>query len=222
VDDNALHELTAGYALDALEAADARAYEQHLGRCQACQAELAMFSVGADALAFGAEPAEPPADLRERILAAARGEQPAVAPRLRARGIFVRRPARVLVVAAIAAVAALGLWNAALQRQVDRSHDALRAVALHGAAGSIVVGAAGQATMVLADLGPAPAAKTYEAWVLGGGTTKPAGLFAGGGKTVVVPLSRPLPAGAIVAVTIEPAGGSEQPTSRPFITSSRA
>jgi len=35
----------------------------------------------------------------------------------------------------------------------------------------------------------------------------------------VVRLSHPIEPGAVVAVTVEPAGGSSQPTSKPFITS---
>jgi hypothetical protein len=35
----------------------------------------------------------------------------------------------------------------------------------------------------------------------------------------VVHLARPLPRGAVVAVTIERAGGVDQPTTKPFVTS---
>lgn len=218
MDDNALHELTAGYALDALEAADARAYEQHLAHCPRCQDELAAFAAAAGALAFGAAPAEPPAALRERILSTARAERSNVVP-MRARF----RPAlavRALAVAASAAAVGLGIWNVALHQRLDRSHEALRSVVLHGAAGSVVLGAGGQGTMVVANLVSPPAGKTYEAWVIRDGKAEPAGTFAAGGKTVVVHLLRPVPKGAIVAVTIERAGGAEQPTTQPIITSS--
>ena len=40
----------------------------------------------------------------------------------------------------------------------------------------------------------------------------PAGLFSGGGEHTVVPLTVPVPEGAIVAVTVEQAGGVDQPT----------
>ncbi|MBV8081161.1 MAG: anti-sigma factor, partial [Actinobacteria bacterium] len=46
----------------------------------------------------------------------------------------------------------------------------------------------------------------------------PAGTF-GGGRTVVVHLRGKVPSGAVVGVTVEPAGGSQQPTTQPFITS---
>jgi anti-sigma-K factor RskA len=76
--------------------------------------------------------------------------------------------------------------------------------------------------MVLANLVAAPEGKTYEAWVILDGKATPAGTFEAHGKTVVVHLHRPVPHGAIVAVTTEPAGGSQQPTGQPFITSAQA
>ena len=45
-----------------------------------------------------------------------------------------------------------------------------------------------------------------------GGTPKPAGVFAGGGEQTSFALTRTIPDGATVAVTIEPAGGTDAPT----------
>src|SRR5437762_8553694 len=44
MDDNALHELTAPYALDALDADERRAYEAHPARCDRCRDDLAELS----------------------------------------------------------------------------------------------------------------------------------------------------------------------------------
>ena len=217
---DALHELTAGYALDALDPAETAAYEEHLARCTACQAELASLSAAAGALGLAVEPAEPPPALRERILAAARAERSNIVP-LRARS-RAEVGVRVLAVAATVAAVGLGIWNVALRDRLGRSHEALRALVIHGVAGSVVLGPGGQGTMVVANIAAAPAGKTYEAWVILDGKASPAGTFAGGGKTVVVHLTKPVPSRAFVAVTIERAGGSQQPTSTPFITSSQA
>jgi anti-sigma-K factor RskA len=221
VDDNALHELTAAYALDALDAVESREYEQHLAHCGRCQVELAELSATASALAFGAAPADPPAALRERILDAARAERSNVVPLRRAYRFYGRIPARAIAVAASVVAVGLGIWNIALHRQLASSHQALRSVLLHGAAGSVVLGSSGQGTMVVANLVSPPAGKTYEAWVIVDGRARPAGIFAAGGKTVVVHLRLPVPTGAIVAVTIEREGGSQQPTGHPFITSAQ-
>jgi anti-sigma-K factor RskA len=215
VADDAVHELTAAYALDALDADEARAYERHLAHCERCQRELATLAYAATALAYAPPPADPPAALRERILIAAREERPNVVPLRPHRRINVLH---VVAVAAAAAVVGLVVWNVALQNRLDRAHEALHSAALHGASGSVVVGPNGQGTLVMTGLAAPPSGKTYQAWVIDHGKATPAGLF-GGGKTVVVRLRPPVPKGAIVGVTVEPAAGSKQPTTQPFVTS---
>ena len=49
-----LHELTAAYALDALGADEAEAYEGHLGQCEECREQLAELNDTAASLAFAA------------------------------------------------------------------------------------------------------------------------------------------------------------------------
>jgi anti-sigma-K factor RskA len=216
--DDAVHDLTAAYALDALEPDDARGYEQHLAGCDRCREELASLQGTAGSLAYAVEPARPPAALRGRILEAARAERP---NNLRFLESYHRRNRRVFAaVAAVAACAAVGLavWNITLHDQLGRAKEALRGVPLTGANGSVVV-AGGSGALVVSDLAPAPAGKTYEAWVIRDGRASPAGTFGGGGRTIVIRLTRPLPAGAVVAVTLERAGGVTQPTRKPFITS---
>jgi anti-sigma factor RsiW len=217
--DDAVHDLTAAYALDALEPGEALAYEQHLAGCERCREELALLQAAAGALAYGVEPARPPESLRGRILDAARAERPNVVP-LRAPGSQVRHYRLIAAVAAVAACAAVGLaaWNVSLHDRLDRAQEALRGVPLTGAKGSVIV-AGGSGALVVSDLAPAPAGKTYEAWVVQDGRASPAGTFAGGGRTIVIRLTHALPAGAVVAVTLERSGGVDQPTKTPFITS---
>jgi anti-sigma-K factor RskA len=213
--DDAVHDLTAAYALDALEPDEARGYEEHLAGCERCREELASLQGAAGALAYAAPPARPPEELRGRILASARAERPNVVP-LRPRSWT--RPLAVVAAVAACAVVGLAVWNVSLHNRLDRAQEALRGVPLTGAKGSVVV-SNGSGALVVSDLGPAPAGKTYEAWVIKGGRASPAGTFAGGGRTIVFRLTRPLPAGAVVAVTLEPSGGVAQPTQKPFITS---
>ena len=65
-------ELLALYALDALDASEARALETHLGTCATCGAELVELREAAALLAHASTPAEPRAEVRERILEGAR------------------------------------------------------------------------------------------------------------------------------------------------------
>jgi anti-sigma-K factor RskA len=216
MDDEPLHDLTAAYVLDALDPADLEAFEEHLASCSRCREEVSDLAAAAGALAYAAPPVSPPPALRSRILDAARAERPNVVP------LRPRWAAPIAAVAAVAACAAVGLgvWDVSLHNQLAgvRS-EALVRVPVTGASGSVVLTPGGPGALVLADLAAAPAGRTYEAWVVQGHTATPAGLFRGGDTSTIVPLSRPVPAGAVVAVTIEPAGGSATPTRTPFIVS---
>src|SRR5271165_424884 len=66
-----MHSLSGAYALDALEAgAERDRFARHMSRCQSCASEVRGFREVATALAFAAT-AEPPPELRDRVLAAA-------------------------------------------------------------------------------------------------------------------------------------------------------
>jgi anti-sigma factor RsiW len=213
--DDAVHDLTAAYALDALEPDEARGYEAHLAGCERCREELASLQSAAGALAYAVEPARPPESLRGRILAVAEAERPNVIP-LRPRSLS--RPLAALAAVAACAAVGLGIWNIVLHNRLDSAREALRSVPLSGAKGTVVV-SGGSGALVVSDLAPAPSGKTYEAWVVENGHATPAGTFAGGSRMIVIRLTHSLPAGAVVAVTLERAGGVDQPTKKPFITS---
>ena len=227
------HDLTAAYALDALDADEAEQFEEHLRHCERCRAELAELQEATAALPYATPPAPttPPAALRGRILDQARAERSKVVPFPRAR----RRTTWLLgAAAAVAAAAAIGLgvWAAVLHndRGAERSAhnrvaDALAIVAapgtrhvdLTGASGTLAVARSGRGVLVIRDLSKAPPGKTYQAWVIQGSKPSSAGLFSGGGE-IVVPLSRLVEPGSVVAVTVERNGGVDMPTQTPIIS----
>jgi anti-sigma-K factor RskA len=227
-----IHELTAPYALHALGEQEVRAFEEHLRECERCRDEVAVLRATAASLAHDAPAVAPPPELRSRILATARAERGNVVP-LRPRWAV---PAA--AVAAVAACAALGfgIWaatlshtlgdrDAALRNQaralaVAASPDARR-IALTGGHGALVVTADGRAALLIAGLPEPGSGKVFEAWVVSGGSAAPAGLFAGG-RTTAVALTRAVPAGATVAVTIERSGGAQRPTGAPILRSGAA
>ncbi len=186
-----------------------RALPGRAGRARRCRRSLA----------FAVLPAEPPPRLRARILEAARAERPNVVPLL-PRVRLVNRP--LVAIAAVAACAAVGLgvWNVVLHNDLEQRARSAAERAARGcrrARSSSARGGSG--ALVVSNLASAPAGKTYEAWVIENGKASPAGTFGGGRRTIVIRLTHALPAGAIVAVTVERAGGVEQPTRAPFITS---
>ena len=65
-----LHALTGSYVLDAVESPERERFERHLHRCPACVTEVGSLREAAARLAM-AVAAQPPASLREQVLAMA-------------------------------------------------------------------------------------------------------------------------------------------------------
>ena len=215
-----LHELSALYALDALEGDERTRFERHLDDCERCQTELLGFRAAAAALAFAVDGPAPPLALRSRILDAARAEGQNVVP-LRARRSIAVSVAAAVAVAATAAAVALGVWAASLDHSLSGERAALRIlgdprarhIPLTDVRGALVVAPSGEAALA-ADLPEPPRGKVYEAWVIGTKTVQRAGTFTGQRTT----LTTRVPAGATVAVTLERAGGVERPTTHPLLS----
>ena len=75
----------------------------------------------------------------------------------------------------------------------------------------------GKATLAVSGLKAAPSGKTYEAWVIWkNAAPRPAGLFRGGSTSVR--LRGVVPQHAVVAVTVERAGGAKAPTTSPIFS----
>ncbi|HXR26743.1 MAG TPA: anti-sigma factor [Candidatus Baltobacteraceae bacterium] len=183
-------------------------------------------SVATEALAR-----EAPAPMGEpEDLAAARGVH----------GARRRRPAWrwLLEAAAVVALVAVVGWDLVLQGQLDGARrqatllgNALAAAAqagsvtatlqgtgpAAGASGIVVAASGGTDYLVVSGLPDPGADRTYQAWYLNGQTAISAGTFQLGpdGVTVVGMAGTAGPVTAM-ALTIEPAGGSTQPTSRPI------
>lgn len=228
-----IHELTAAYALDALESEERRLYEAHLAQCRQCREELASFADVTEALAVAASGPTPGDALRDRILTAVHVEPQVVVP--------FERPSRRVppLLAGVAAVAAvvvlgLGLWASRLSGDLDEARSALeqqraaasvladpgaRTVALASGRGQLVVDSSGRAVLVVDGLAPAPAGKTYEVWVVEGDAPVPAGLFPGLEGAELVLLEGTVDAGDVVAVTLERKGGVDAPTTDPIVAS---
>jgi anti-sigma-K factor RskA len=222
MNDGSPHELSAAYALDALDGDDLRAYESHLAGCERCREDVASFRAAAAALAYDVEPLEPPETLERRILTAARAERPNVLPLRRQRWAV---PAAALGAVAAAAAIAIGIWAVHLsnsldhQKQVRKDQKSLIDILSDcsktpttGSSGAVCVAPTEKAVLIADSLPAASPGKTYEAWVIAGKRVQPAGLFGGGAGRKYVLLTKPVRAGAKVAVTLEKRGGASAPT----------
>jgi len=217
-------ELIAGQALYALSPDDEERVALHVAECDSCRCQLREAEALAASLAYAVPAAAPPPELRDRVLASvepvveAAPGQPAPArpqPARRSRSWWPR-VAAVAVPVLAAAVVGLAIWNISLNNDLSGLHSQL----YHGTAGNlrgvgnVVVKQDGNATLY-ASIRQAPPGKTYEAWVIRGKVALPAGLFKGGG-TVNLKLSRDARPGDVIAVTVEPAGGTKAPTTTPI------
>ncbi len=198
------HDLTAAYALDALDPDEVEAYERHLSQCEECRLELAGFNETATNLAFASVAPAPPERLRASILEAAATERSNVVPLLRRR--WVGRG--LAVAAAVAACIVVGFVVSLSQP----SHPQATSVI-------VLMNPDKTAKLTFSSLPAAPAGKTYEAWVIPPttGVPRPAGTFSGGGSTTVQ-VHGQVPQNAVLAVTVEPAGGSSHPTTTPIFS----
>lgn len=230
-----IHTLTGAYAADALDHDERRLFERHLDDCDACTREVA--ELQATAARLGAAVAvPPPSDLRERVLAEierTRQERPRARPPAAARrGRFDR-----LLPAAAALVLLTAGAGVVVDHYRDRAADLeqhqerldgvmaapdARMVESHGDDGAmaraVVSASMGEAVLVVDRMAPAPQEHTYELWVIDDEGATPAGMFDVDerGRTTRL-VAGDFSGARAIGVTIEPMGGSPQPTSEPVM-----
>ncbi|MET8997711.1 anti-sigma factor [Amycolatopsis sp. NPDC004169] len=221
------HLLAGAYALDALDDLERAAFTRHLGQCPSCAEEVAGFRETA-ALLGTAVAVGPDESFRRRVLAAV-AQTRQLPPRVAEPTSPVRRSPwrkRALIgIASVAAAAAvlaggisIGLDQSVPGRPVPVADGAvtsapdvttLRTAAAGG--GSVTATVSRRLGKVLVAAQALPrldAGQAYEVWLTGPGAPRSAGLIHPEGTVETV-----LPAGVDgVAVTVEPATGSLQPT----------
>jgi len=215
VEQELIHELAAAYALDALDPSEWREFEEHLAGCEQCREELEGLRDAAAALAYVPEGPAPPPALRDRVLESVRVEGPSNVVPLRRR--WALPVAATVAVAATAAAVVLALWGTNLSNSLDNKNAAL-GILSDPAARQLELGPSSKAVVlpdgraaVMSTLSKAPSGKTYQLWVIDNGGAKSAGLFPGGRSNPVL-LTRKVPKGAQIGLSLERAGGAVHPT----------
>jgi anti-sigma-K factor RskA len=228
-----LHTLTGAYAVNALSEIERTAFEAHLIRCESCAVEVAELATTAARLGVAVE-SPPPPQLRARVLAAA-AETRQLAPH----PARVPNPRRIRwaggLLAAACLVAAVFVTVqytessqdrqlAQLSSEYSRFSDFLSAPdaklingkAPNGASGTAVVSASRDEALFLAKDLPDPGdGRIYQLWLIGADNDPhPAGLLQSRSTPVVV---SGLTGAKEVALTVEPSGGSEKPSTPPVM-----
>ncbi|MFG3338405.1 anti-sigma factor domain-containing protein [Glycomyces sp. NPDC048151] len=229
-----VHTLIGAWALDAVEPEERRLVEAHMTECASCAQEAAELREAVWRLS-DVTLAEPPAALRERVLAEVRrtrqeapaASEPEPAPRR------VRRPWRLprlrlaFGAAALAAAAALlGVfvtWNVMQPGETpeaDRIAAVLEApdaeVAVQAAEGGgrvTVVASASldEAVVVVSDLAAVDDDHSYQVWLVDAAGQESAGVMDPGDSSATMWIEG-LGDTEVIGVTEEPAGGSTDPT----------
>lgn len=236
-----LHKLTGAYAIDALDDLERARFEQHLAQCEDCRAEVAELRETA-ALLSETVAVTPPPSLRDSVLAGISQVRPLApevtaitptrsAPTRSAQSAGRRAWAPFLVAAALALVVGIGAMIVApwadddevprltAAEQVLRAPDAEEVFLDLGEAGRATVTRSksqDKAVITTEDMVAAPEGKDYELWFMSPDEEfVAAGLMPDAADQTVV-LDGSAAEAIAVGITVEPDGGSTQPTSEPI------
>lgn len=234
-----IHSLSGAYVLDALDDAERLEFEAHLQVCPTCQHEVAELAVVTEALADEAAE-DPPPSLRADVLAAidtvrplppivdpAGGREggaagPAAPPSIgRLPWILGAAAAIVLVVGLVAVfvtrtdepsgTSVQAVMDASDAQTVERELDGFTAMV-------VVSRSENRAAIISDDMPSAPEGQSFQLWYERPDEGMvPAGMMPDSEDGQSVLLDGPLDDATAVGVTVEPDGGSREPTSDPVV-----
>ncbi len=238
MDDRSFDDLKDAYVLGALPDDERAAVEAYLALHPERQAEVDDMVGIAGLLALAPPEQEPPADLRRRLMQVVESEavQPRVAERSTSSWFGWLGGFRNAALGA-AAVLVVGLlsWNVLLQGdvqelrgQVEEARSANEAQqtreielggtwAEQGARAEVTALKDDRAILVVEDMPSMPEDRTGQVWVIHDDKPLPSGLLDPSGNMAATAITTPLRGADAIAITIEPAGGSDKPTSDPVL-----
>ncbi|SDL08962.1 Anti-sigma-K factor RskA [Nocardioides sp. YR527] len=235
-----IHALSGAYAVDALDDIERARFEEHLAVCADCRDEVASLRDTTWMLG-GLTDTAPSPELRDRLLAGIKEIRPLPpetttirenAPVPSDASSSSRRfgwrtfaaAAAVLAVVGTGTVAAVELIGddssqtmTTAERVLSAKDATTVAVDLPGDARARVVRSVSEnrAVLVTSDMPAAPDGKVYELWLQHDDVMVPAGLMPAGSDQTVV-LEGDAGDASAAGITVEPEGGSDEPTSAPI------
>ena len=220
-------DLLPAYAIGSLDADEVSRVEEHLAGCLLCRNESSDFQAVAAQLSLAVPAASPSSDLKDRLMQRVHTAQPQ-------KRVPAQPPSRPLLerllpiwgFASLVLIVALAGVNFFLWQRMDRlefsTPGGMRAVPLNPedpaspATGFVLISADGdEGALVVDGLPPLGEDQEYQLWLIRDGTRTSGAIFSTdensyGGTRIRAP--RSLLDYSAVGITIEPAGGSLQPT----------
>jgi anti-sigma-K factor RskA len=238
MDDKSFEDLKDAYALGALPDDERATVEAYLALHPERQAEIDDMVGIAGLLALAPPEQEPSADLRRKVMQVVESE--AAVPRAAESPTsswlgWLGGLRNVALGAAAVLVVGLLSWNVLLQAdvqdlrgQVEEARSAneaqeTREIALggawaeQGARAEVTALKDDRAILVVEDMPSMPEDRTGQVWVIHDDKPQPSGLLDPSGNMAATAITTPLRGADAIAVTIEPAGGSDEPTSDPVL-----
>lgn len=222
MDRERFEELKDAYALGALPEDEEREIREYLSEYPALSSEVEELCTLSNLLAFAPAEYEPPAKLRRNIMDAVRSEADRQDSGRSSAGQRLRsylRPQRLALGAAAAVLVALLSWNISLQSgNTDlQTFELQGSGAAKNAQAEVVETEEDKFVLLAEDMPSTPDDKTMQIWVIEDGKPKPGSTFQPREGLAAAPVTLPVEGADALAVTVEPAGGSEQPTSDPVL-----
>ncbi|HET6770152.1 MAG TPA: anti-sigma factor [Actinomycetota bacterium] len=221
-----IESLIAAYAMGAVPEREVPAIRAHILSCEACFAEAESYTDALAVLSSSVAPIPLSTGFADRVLVTARGGPPPQADETTGAGRLWRplvRGIAVLGLIALLATTAALLRSTGRQQAFERVLASLvrdpNALALHGPGGAEGMIASTNEGLVLValDLGEAPRGRDYQLWLIKDGVPTPSVTFDVTDSIVVVESPENLDIYEGAAVTVEPNGGSRQPTTEPVL-----
>lgn len=218
-----IHALSGAYAVDAVDDIERASFERHLASCPTCRAEVASLRE-ASALLADAATTTPPPELRDAVLSGITRVRP-LPPVTVGGPVHRRRWFPALVAAVVLALVGVGgaVWQpwrddtsvqVSVTDQVLQDPDAERFTQElpNGATATVVRSAkVDRAVLVTEDMPAPPDGKVYQLWYQSPSRhMTSAGLMPDGADTALLEGNANDAVGA--GMSLEPAGGSDQPT----------
>ena len=229
-------DLLPAYAIGGLDPDELQRVEEHLLSCSICRNELSAYQAVADELSLAVPMATPSVKLKVRLLQRLQSARPQVKAQVShpmpARPFWERvlpawGLASLVLILGLAAMSFI-LWQRVNNLEFATAPGGMRAVPLSatnaapGATGFVLISADGDdGALVVDGLPPLGEHEEYQLWLIHDGERTSGAVFSTDERSYAgtrIRATRSLLAYSAVDITIEPAGGSAQPTGRQVLS----